>query len=161
MIFNQYVRVKRFFLPLGAGLAFVTGQAAADVVTVCTTPLLPRPSVFSGPQEFRPAPAKLADRPKLETAHPMALSHDDKGYDIVLNWREDGEHSLRADGAEIFGMELASNFVHLIVSRDRESLEHFLFRLNANGQGELLWSGEMSGVTEPLSSMSTCTKPQR
>ena len=134
---------------------FVT-PAAADVVTVCSRPnLTPLPAAHIAP--LAKLSQALADT-RLGSAtgavSQIALARDDKGFDVVLNWHDEGEQSLRASGADIFDMALGANLIHLMVAGGADSLEHFLFSLDDDGAGELLWS-RASGETR-----SVCTSPR-
>ncbi len=67
----------------------------------------------------------------------IALWHDESGFDVLMNWGETREHSLRADGAQIIGAAPKSDLVHLMVAHADGGFEHFLFNLDENGSGEL------------------------
>jgi hypothetical protein len=88
----------------------------------------------------------------------IALARDDKGFDVVLNWHDEGERSLRASGADILDMAVGANLIHLMVAGG-DSLEHFLFSLDDHGAGELLWSSA-SGDTDARTTRSVCTGPR-
>jgi hypothetical protein len=94
---------------------------------------------------------------------PLALSRDATGFDILLNWGERNQHSLRADGGEILGSELGNELIHLIVIRPgAQGLEHFVFSLEDDAPGELIWNGasETPGrPNEPRSYEMPCFKP--
>ena len=70
----------------------------------------------------------------------IALWRDDDGFDVLMNWGETDQHSLRADGAQIIGAAPSSELVHLMVAHGDGGLEHFLFSLDEDGSGELLRS---------------------
>ncbi len=91
----------------------------------------------------------------------VALWRDDIGFDVLINWGETNQHSLRADGAQIIGAAPNSELVHLMVAHGDGGLEHFLFDLDQDGSGELLRSGAAS-VPDPsavVSSNAMCVKP--
>ena len=156
----QWLRFqRRLALPISAGVVLLAGAASAEVLTVCTAPdtALVQNSFFTAPAFSSPGLAGRPDHPNLPASHQIALARDADGYDIILNWSEDNQRSLRQAGAQIFGMELGSDLVHLIVSRNPESLEHFVFHLNAKEHGELLWSGEATPIDEARTFTSVCT----
>src|SRR5712671_5479657 len=141
---------------------FVT-PAMADVVTVCARPNLAAalPATQMAPlaklsQAF--ADARLA--PTTGAVSRIALARDDKGFDVVLNWHDEGEQSLRASGADILDTTLGDNLIHLMVADGAGSLEHFLFSLDDDGAGELLWSGA-SDDSDASTSRSVCTSPRQ
>ena len=140
--------------------AFVT-PAVADVLTVCSRPnLSPLPAAQIAP--LAKLSQALADA-RLGSAagavSQIALARDDKGFDVVLNWHGEGEQSLRASGADIFDTALGANLIHLMVSSGAGSLEHFLFSLDDDGAGELLWS-RASDDSDASPSRSVCTSPR-
>src|SRR5258708_31445049 len=116
--------------------------ALAEVVTVCSRPnLTALPATQIAPlaklsQAF--ADARLGS--ETGAVSQVALARDDKGFDVVLNWHDVGEQSLRASGADILDMALGANLIHLMVARGADSLEHFLFSLDDDGAGQLLCS---------------------
>ena len=140
--------------------AIVT-PAMADVVTVCARPnLAALPATQMAPlaklsQAF--ADARLA--PTTGAVSRVALARDDKGFDVVLNWHDEGEQSLRASGADILDTTLGDNLIHLMVAGGAGSLEHFLFSLDDDGAGELLWS-RASDDSDAHTSRSVCTGPR-
>ena len=85
----------------------------------------------------------------------IALWRDDSGFDVLINWGEPDERSLRADGAQIIGGSPSSDLVHLMVAHAEGDLEHFLFNLGEDGSGELLRSSASGEPSVP----SVCTKP--
>lgn len=85
----------------------------------------------------------------------IALWRDDAGFDVLINWGETNERSLRADGAQIIGGAPSSDLVHLMVAHAEGGLEHFLFNLNEDGSGELMRSSASGDPAAP----SVCTKP--
>ena len=138
---------------LFAVLALVLAPAAveADVVAVCG------PSAgFS-----HAALATALVQSEAKVAMPLALWRDDKGFDLLLNWGERNQESLRAEGADILGNEFGSQLIHLVVVRaGSKNLEHFLFSFENDSPGELIWNGPSSSpaADEPLSYETTCIK---
>jgi hypothetical protein len=66
---------------------------------------------------------------------------DGNGYDVLL-----GLNSMKERG-EFAGGDAGENPVHLVLNSER-GIEHFLFDLNLDGSGELLWSSaEASALT--------------
>src|SRR5258706_14988036 len=140
--------------------AFVT-PAVADVVTVCS-----RPSLNALPAAQTAPLAKLSQAladARLGSATgavpAVALARDDKGFDVVLNWHDQGEQSLRASGANIFDTSLGANLIHLMIAGGAGGPEHFLFSLDDDGAGELLWS-RASDDSDAHTSRSVCTGPR-
>ena len=127
--------------------------ASAELVTVCAA------STQSANRESRPSPRltaiiPLSGQSGADEDSLIALTHDENGFDLLLNWGESSEHSLRAEGAEIIGAEPSPELVHLMVAHDNGSLEHFLFNLDENGSGELLRSSASENDSD-----SVCAKP--
>src|SRR5258706_15215793 len=139
---------------------FVT-PAVAEVVTICSRPnFAPLSATQMAPlaklsQVF--ADARLGST--TGAVAQVALARDDKGFDVVLNWHGEGEQSLRASGADILDTSLGANLVHLMVAGGSGSLEHFLFSLDDDGAGELLWS-RASDDSDAHTSRSVCTGPR-
>jgi hypothetical protein len=89
----------------------------------------------------------------------IALTADETGYDIRLNWGEQNEQSLRSAGAEILSAGPDESLVHLMVARTQLSpVEHYLFQLDAAGKGELLSGQDTDDLRNGLARFS-CTKP--
>jgi hypothetical protein len=142
-------------------LALFVTPALAEVVTVCSRPnLTPLAATHIAPlaklsQAF--ADARLGSATGAMSR--VALARDDKGFDVVLNWHDEGEQSLRASGADILDMALGNNLIHLMVAGGADGLEHFLFSLDDDGAGELLWS-RASDDSDAHTSRSVCTSPR-
>ena len=145
-------------LPFVTVFALFVTPALADVVTVCDMPSqFPTSASQAAPfAKLSRALAGSRDNFGPAMAPQIALARDERGFDVVLNWRNDGEKSLRAAGADIYGMETGPNLVHLMVERDAGNLEHFLFSLDDDGAGELLWSDE----TDAHAARSVCARPR-
>jgi len=86
----------------------------------------------------------------------VALTRDQTGYDLIVNWREADEHSLRAAGLDLLGTEFGG-FIHVMVAHRPTGIEHYLFTLDEDGSGELLWSGATS-LREDDTSKLACSK---
>jgi hypothetical protein len=89
------------------------------------------------------------------------LWRDDKGFDVLVNWGEADQHSLRSDGAQIVGAAPSRELVHLMVAHDDGGLEHFLFKLDEDGSGKLLRSlaADVPGTPAPSSASAVCVRP--
>jgi len=87
----------------------------------------------------------------------IALWRDDAGFDVLINWGETNEHSLRAEGAQIIGAAASSELVHLMVAHAEGELEHFLFNLHEDGSGELIRSSASGDTDAPANAV--CVKP--
>lgn len=136
----------------------IVTPASAEVLTVCANP----PQSSATPDRFpsrRLADAiiPLSGRANIDDDALIALWQDDRGFDIVANWGESDQHSLRADGAQIIGMAPNSELVHLMVAHAEGGIEQFLFELDANGSGQLLRS---LGGDAPASSNAVCVQPR-
>ena len=140
----------------------IVTPASAEILTVCAS------SAQSSPRSERLPARRLADSiiplggvADAESEAMVALWRDDIGFDVLMNWGETDQHSLRADGAQIIGAP-NSELVHLMVAHGDGALEHFLFDLDQDGSGELLRSGAAS-VPDPsttvVSSNAVCVKP--
>jgi hypothetical protein len=141
--------------------ASIVTPASAEVLTVCANPeQLSSSSERFPSRRFADAIIPLSGRTTADDDALIALWQDDAGFDILVNWGESDQHSLRADGAQILGMAPSLELVHLMVSHGDGNLEHFLFSLDADGYGELLRSlaGDIPGA-EPVSSNGVCAKP--
>jgi hypothetical protein len=131
--------------------------AMAEVVTVCGAPSsvgAMQPSVLASPLQ------RLGAQEDSDIDTLLALWRDENGFDILLRWGENGEYSLRDQGAEIIGASPTLNFVHLMVARASQ-LEHFLFSLDEGGSGELLRSvSEDEGGQSAALSNAICVRPK-
>jgi len=140
--------------------SFVT-PASAEVLTVCTSPTQSSANSERFPsRRFADAIIPLSGRTNTDDDALIALWRDDAGFDILFNWGERSQHSLRSDGAQILGAAPDSELVHLMVAHADGGLEHFLFDLDASGSGELLRSlaADIPGMA-PVSSNAVCAKP--
>lgn len=135
----------------------IVTPVSAHVLTVCANPTLSSalPDRFPS-RRLTDAIIPLSGRANTDDAL-IALWQDERGFDILVNWGESGQHSLRADGAQIIGMAPNSELVHLMVAHADGDIEQFLFNLDTNGSGELLRSaaGDAS-----VSSKAVCTEPR-
>ena len=91
---------------------------------------------------------------------PLALSRDAKGFDVMLNWGERDQHSLRAEGADIVANDLGG-LIHLLVVRPAtKSLEHFVFSLDDDSGGDLIWDAPGGAAGSDNEIVMACTKPK-
>jgi hypothetical protein len=130
--------------------------ASAKVVTVCGGNL-PALSQNVTPRPFAAlayaAPGTLIRSPRT------ALTKDEAGYDIHLNWGDADETSLRGFGAEILDAGFDDTIVHLMVARTgSDDVQHFLFSLDNGGSGEMLFGTGDEESDQELSRKS-CTAP--
>ena len=92
---------------------------------------------------------------------PLALWRDAKGFDVVLNWGLKDQHSLRAEGADIMANELGAQLIHLLVVRvGTKSLEHFVFSLDDDAGGELIWDASGDPPESDNELVTACLKPK-
>ena len=149
--------MRSFGLIVALFLATVT-PAAADVIAACGNLASQQADRFQGTRGFRPTQLLQQDSTPRT---PIALWRDAAGFDVLLNWGEQNQRSLRAEGAEIFGNE-AGGSVHLIVARsETPSLEHFLFSFPDLNPGQLVWSAAKDANDETtglLTLVSVCVK---
>ena len=119
----------------------IVTPVSAQVLTVCANPIQSSvtPDRFPS-RQLADVIIPLSGRANTDGDALIALWQDDRGYDILVNWGESGQHSLRADGAQIIGMAPNSELVHLMVAHADGDIEQFLFNLDTNGSGELLRS---------------------
>jgi hypothetical protein len=89
----------------GSMTSFMTSApAAAEIVTVCGLPSAASPagSVLAGPIQ------RLGGNYEAEIESLLALSRDNKGFDILLHWGETSQSSIREQGAESLALLLVS-----------------------------------------------------
>lgn len=151
--------MRRFGLIVAFSLAAAT-PAAAEVIAACGHLASQQAERTHGAAGLRATQLLLSEQPETAPKTPIALWRDGAGFDVLLNWGEQNQRSLRAEGAQIIGNEAGA--VHLIVARrETPSLEHFLFSFPDSRPGELVWSAakdandENSGV---LTLESVCAK---
>jgi|SRR5262245_44944290 len=154
--------MRLFLTSVALGSILFVASAHAEVLAICE------------PQEMA-NPASYGTAAVLNTIAPtnpkgaavrsdLALWQDAKGFDVLLNWGEQGQLSLRAQGAEIMGDALGDDFIHLVVARaGAKSLEHFLFSWDEHAAGELIWtaSNDSGGNGDDVVSYQmSCIKPK-
>ena len=151
----------RLFGLITAALVTIASPVSAEVLAVCgnlNAQLSRAPAAILSSAQGLPEAVFPAAQAQL------ALVRDSEGFDLLLNWGELNQKSLRAEGADILGNEMAANFVHLVVARNKTgSLEHFLFSLRDQGFGELLWTAapdSKSDDAEIVTAESVCVRPQ-
>jgi hypothetical protein len=138
----------------------IAPAAAAEIMTVCRIHGGESPTASVG-GDFRLLGRLAFSTESVDPAATasIALTRDERGFDLIVNWRQENEHSLRAAGADILGMELGS-LIHLMVPGDQGRIEHYLFNLDEDGSGDLLWNREASLREDDTSSSFVCTKPR-
>lgn len=156
------VIVTAIVTPIMTAAAFQVTPAYAEVVTVCGVPSHVSSSAGSiAPSVLASPLQRLGAQEDTEIDSLLALWRDESGFDILLHWGENGQYSLREQGAEIIGASPSLDFLHLMVAR-RGQLEHFLFSLDERGSGELLRSApeDEAGDTSAVSSNAICVGPK-
>ena len=142
--------------------AAIVTPASAEILTVCanSTQSSAAPDRLP-PSRFASTIIPLSSGTRIEDDALIALWRDDEGFDILVNWGQGDQHSLRADGAQVIGAAPGSPLVHLMVAYKDGALEHFLFDLDDAGSGELLRSGasDASGASS-FDSNAICLKPR-
>ena len=153
----RMLRLGGVFLALG--LLF-SGPAAAKILFVCAAPIAGE-HASTGLLGLLAEPVRVSATPnQLTDAGQIALVHDTGGYDIRLNYGERVERSLRGDGADILATNFGSVFVHVIVSHDEKSSEHFIFSEEHDGMGSLLWGASTEGTAGNLDRHALCVLPR-
>jgi len=140
------------FVTIVTAIVTVASPAAAEVLTVCQSASTPAPSHVIGS-------LMRISNPTEADAGLVALTRDERGFDILENFGQNSQRSLRDQGDEILGLPLSDELVHLMVEHQRGGLEHFLFSLDEEGSGELLRSAEGSGLDSDTSK-AVCTRPR-
>lgn len=157
---DRSIAKSALLIVTAASLAFLSAPAAAtEVVTVCGS----HPATVQAPSGSRDFQLSRVLALSAETIDPIgnksiALVRDERGFDLVINWHQQGEHSLRAGGADILEMDLGS-LIHLMVADEQKHVEHYLFSLDEDGAGDLLWNSESLREDDAASSFA-CTKPR-
>ena len=132
--------MRRFGLIVAFSLAAVT-PAAAEVIAACGHLASQQAERTPDAAGLRATQLLLSELPQPAPKTPIALWRDSTGFDVLLNWGELNQRSLRAEGAEIIGNEVGAGSVHLIIARsETPSLEHFFFSVPDLRPGELVWS---------------------
>jgi hypothetical protein len=142
--------------------ASIVTPASAEILTVCANSTQSSASFERlPPGRFASTIIPLSGQARIEDDALIALWRDDKGFDILVNWHESDEHSLRAEGAQVIGAAPSPALVHLMVAYPDGALEHFLFSLNDKGAGELLRSASSDAPgASSFESNAICVKPQ-
>ena len=143
LLSKAWARMTRLRLPLFSLFLLMASPASAEILFVCGGAAA-TDAAFSGSSEF----SRLMAPTRISTASgnaipdgQIALSQDENGYDLVLNWGETNAQSLRDAGASITGTGFGTSLVHLVVARSETApLEHFIFREDRNRLGELVWA---------------------
>ena len=145
---------------IAASFSVAPTAEAAEMVTVCRISAV-SPQAASGKGDFQLSRLLTSSAEGVDPAvdDSIALTRDERGYDLIINWHQKGEHSLRAAGADILGLEFGG-LTHLMVAGGRKHVENYLFTLDEGGAGDLLWSGEASLGQDDTSSNFICTKPR-
>ena len=157
------MNLRRLSIVTGIVTAIVTvvapivTPAAAEILAVCanSTQSSAASANLGWSSPLAGAVIPLGGRLDESNSAMIALWRDDAGFDVLINWGESSEHSLRADGAQIIGASPNSELVHLMVAHAEGDLEHFLFNLHEDGSGELMRSTTSGDPAAP----SVCTKP--
>jgi hypothetical protein len=138
----------------------ISTAAAAETITVCHVKgaEASRPSDTEHLQLSRLL-ALSVDEIDASGNNSIALTRDERGFDLILNWHQRDEHSLRAAGVDILGMELGS-LIHLMVAGSQEPVEQYLFNIDEDGSGDLLWNAGSSQREDEASAKFACAQPR-
>ena len=133
--------------------------AAPEVMTVCGSHQaeLSRPSGNAGFQLSSLSGSSAEVIGSLGTES-LALTRDHDDFDLIVNWHQADEHSLRASGVDLLGTDLGG-LVHLMVAVTPEHIEHYLFNLDDDGSGDVLMS-RGSSLRDDDALTLACTKPR-
>jgi len=152
------VRITAAIAVMASACLGMSAASAAETITVCGNHSAGA-SAQSGKRNFQLSRLVAAAQPVNSARNDsFALMRDDGGFDLIVNWHEADEHSLRAAGADILGMELGG-LIHLMVPADQGKVEHYLFSLDQDGSGGLMRSGEAS-LGESDTVRFACSKPR-
>jgi len=156
--------IRRLTIPAASVLiasAFIGAPAAAapEVMTVCGSHQaeLTKPSGNAGFQLSSLAGLSAEGIGSLGTES-LALTRDHDDFDLILNWHQADEHSLRAAGVDMLGTDLGG-LVHLMVAVSPEHIEHYLFNLDDDGSGDVLMS-RGSSLRDDDALTLACSKPR-
>ena len=138
----------------------ISTAAATDTITVCHAKVV-HAAVASNGEDFQLSRLLASPAANIDVAgnDSIALTRDDQGFDLVLNWHQQAERSLRAAGTNVLGMELGT-LIHLMVASGPERVEQYLFNLDEDGSGDLLWNAGASKGEDDISVKFVCTKPR-
>ncbi len=145
---------------IAALLVTIATPATAEILAVCGK--INRQAAAHGAVTILSSAQTGEDAASAPQAQ-LALVRDGQGFDLLLNWGDSNQRSLRAEGADIVGNELGADLVHLVVARAKaHRMEHFLFSLRDYGFGELVWtaaSDAKSDASEIVTAESVCVRP--
>jgi len=139
--------MTRLLLAIAATVTILATPASAKILFVCGGAAQPEAD-FSNRSDL----SRLFEATRISTtadagnlSGQVALFEDENGYDVVLNWGEDNQQSLRDSGASILGNGFGTSLVHLMVSRGAdEPLQHFVFSEENNRLGQLVHTSQGS-----------------
>jgi len=136
----------------------IVTPVSAEILTVCANPTQSATgSEWLPSRRLADAIIPMGGRVDQPDGEMIALWRDDSGFDLLINWGETNERSLRADGAQIIGAGSGSELVHLMVAHPEGELEHFLFNLQ-DGSGELMRKSAAGDADTPANAV--CVKPR-
>jgi hypothetical protein len=138
----------------------ISTAAAVDTITVCQLNGT-HARIASFGEDFQLSRLLALPAGNIDVAgnDSIALTRDERGFDLILNWHQRAEHSLRAAGVDVLGMELGS-LIHLMVPSSQERVEQYLFNLDEDGSGDLLWNSGASQRDDDTSVKFACAKPR-
>ncbi len=132
---------------------------ASEVMTVCTARSAVLPAAASG-GDFQLAHLLAASSAQIKpfAGNAIALTRDENGFDLIVGWRQSGEHSLRAAGVEVMGTDLGG-LIDLMVFDASQNVVHYVFSLDANGAGDML-SNDDADLGDQETSSFGCRNPR-
>src|SRR5436190_21906416 len=80
----------------------ISSAAAADTITVCHAKVV-HAAVASTGEDFQLSRLLALPAANLDVAgnDSIALMRDEQGFDVILNWHQQAERSLRAGGVDV------------------------------------------------------------
>ena len=156
---QQTTKLAAAAVVFASAWAATAALAAPEILTVCGSHLADSSGLSNrGGFLLSSLPSVSSEGVQAAARDSVALTQDQNGYDLIVDWHGSDEHSLRAAGIDILGMELGG-LIHLMVRQSKEHVEQYVFTLDEDGSGDLLWSGATSLNSDDASTFA-CSKPR-
>ena len=127
---------------------FFASPASAEVLFVCGNPNASKsasPRVEHALRDFELQPVSAMPRPEMD-GDQIALLKGEDGFDLLINWNQAEEFSVREMGASVVANAFGTDFVHLLVAySDEAAVEHFIFAAEPGGFGTMMWTQGLAG----------------
>ena len=159
--------MKRFaviFLTLGT---LIASPSSAEILFVCGNPNVSDAEASRGGhalRNFELQPVSAMPRPQMN-GDQIALWKGEDGFDLLINWNQAEEFSLKKSGANVVANAFGVDFVHLLVAYpEQPAIEHFIFAAEPDGFGNLIWTrgpadDETQANSASLQSSAMCVTP--